>query len=213
MKKWFALVLVLIFVHSIAFADSVESIDTYGNLCSILTSENKSVYDVSPASLPYSIPYNGKEIRVTFCGYYQLNADHGYYPFLHIIFDVSQISEDEMYWFLKDDVRFSASCHPLDNLNETFVLSESEIEYDEWIGVAQVLLYGTDVSRYSFENHQIFADIEINFPKGTIVSFDSEDVAVNTISVHLTNGDAPPMDLNESPYGIIKRVKEQFLDN
>ena len=109
MRKWGALLLVLILITTCSFSaiKVSEFTDQYGNRCFLYTRPSDDAlgnsYSVHLNSLPYTFDYNDKEITLLHIGTYQTIINHEYYPFIHYKFDVSQLTDDEIYWLSKDN--------------------------------------------------------------------------------------------------------------
>lgn len=65
--------------------------------------ENEHGITKTVKSIPYSdIRYNDKNITLSSVDIYNLESEHGYYPLVVIRFDFSSLTEDDIYWLMKD---------------------------------------------------------------------------------------------------------------
>ena len=108
MKKRLALFLVIILIPTCSLADKLaEFTDQFGNHCSINDYNTYgTTYSILLNSLPYTFVYNGKDITLLRADTYQTIINHEYFPFFHLKFDVSQLTDSEIYWLSKDDMDY-----------------------------------------------------------------------------------------------------------
>lgn len=179
MKKWMILLLVLLFVPACSYASYsyVTSSDEFGNYCSLFTDENGSSYSVFPETFPYSLHYEGKEIEINKAAFYQEKFGFGYHPFFHVQIDVSQLTEEEVYWLRNDDLFCSAFCQ-LDKIFDYKYFTLLIDLYYEDLKVIDMVYFSEDVSRYPLEGYDFSASMEIQHPKGSNITFESENVTI-----------------------------------
>ena len=216
MKKWFALVLVLILIPACTLADIVRSTDQFGNDCYTYTDDDGEIsYTVTPESFPFSFDYNGKEVVILRADFYQAKIGYGYYPFYHIKLDVSQLTDDEIYWMRKVDMDILLPFYvPNLDAGSDAITYLSKIVNVLWTDIKEIdiILYGDKAQRYSLEGCTIFCTVNFKHPNGLKIPFNSGEVTIEDTDIDLNRTDASPCDFSEMDSGVYNELKEALSE-
>jgi len=211
MKKWLALLLVFVLLPLQSLAELAASYDEQGNFCSLYTSDSQTIYDVSPKTFPYSMPYADKEITIPSIAFYQAKIGHGYLPFVHIQIDASQLTEDELYWFREEDVRCFAQYAQSGGSSYLLMYTLLDLLWTDEKTIDFVLYSSTPV-RNPFEETTVMASVSVTAPGGVRLAFDSRDVSVDTIAVHWDKDAIAAEDLLTIDPGLLEWIQKKLAE-
>ena len=212
MKKWFALVLVLILIPTLAFAGEHSSYtDDNGNFFRLYTSEYGNSYKVRPSNLPYSFGYKDKEVTVVKADLYQTQIASAYHAFYHIRLDASQLTTREMSR-LCEDMKLGAYCTP-DLFSDDFIYF-SVVPNICWLDTKEIdiVFYCDDVFRYPFDGYWIAGTLEVEHSNGHEVLFESDIVTINTTEISVDVDNASPLDLSSMDSWTYYQLKQKLAE-
>lgn len=111
--------------------------------------------DCKLKKLPYKMDFDGKSIIYSSVDIYQMESEHGYYPFVVMCIDLTSLTDDEIYWSKEEDsieseVFFQS---PSNDINFTTMNYVSSFDKDKY----RYFVFG-----YFDESKKDFSDIELN---------------------------------------------------
>lgn len=212
MRKWFAIFLVLLISPLQSLAEMAIAYDEQGNFCSYYTGDYGTICDITPTTYPYAFPYESSEISIASVGFFQAKIGHGYYPFFHIRLDVSQLSDDEIYWLRKEDISadvFYAS----GNASADYGIFSTLINI-LWTDIKQIdfVFFDDTVYREPFDDVRLLPSITIKHRNKVNISLDSKDVAIDELYLHLGEIVSTPADLLTMEPIVLNKVKEKLAE-
>ena len=106
MKRSFALILIFAIMLSAAACSSGSSVNTYRDDNGNMVVESERGANVIVEKIPYSVPYNAKDITIASVEFYenQTAESPSYNLFAVITLDLNDLTEDEGYWLATEDL-------------------------------------------------------------------------------------------------------------
>jgi len=155
------LLIICIFVFILIGCDTnsytVEKTDDGGTI--VYSSDYGTTYSYD--ELPINIEYNGNDIKCLYTEIYQEKAEHGYDIYVVASIDLSELSEDDIYWIGKDE-ELRISVLLTNKENDVEGVSMNELCMLENNNVRRIVFYLNDTYRYTFANSCLstFTDIK-----------------------------------------------------
>lgn len=137
-------------------ADS-KVFDEHGNEL-IYSSDRLCKYSL--ANPPAEMDYQDMTIKLAKLNVYQLSADHSFVPYVIVSMDLRAMSEDELYWFIKED--FEGSCYITHAANEhdkrrlSYICS---VDQGGYRNIVYALV--TEQNRYEFSDFTLNVEFQI----------------------------------------------------
>lgn len=213
MKKWLALVLVLILIPSFAFAiDFSHYIDENGNFFTLYTSEDGNSYKISPSSLPCSFGYKDKEVTVVKADLYQAQIASAYHAFYHIRLDASQLTTGEAVRLCEDKLKLSANCSP--NLFSNDFIYFSVALNTCWLDTKEIdiVFYTDGILRYPFDGYYISGTLEFEHYQGLDILFETDTVTIDATEIAIDVDKASPLDLSSMDSWTYDQLKQKLSE-
>ena len=163
MKKFFILLVtcILLLAGSQYNSKRSHSLDanTYRDSDIIYESESGKSYSID--ALPYDMVYNDITIKLLSSEYYQSKTDHGYNIYVVLNLDISDLSDDDLYWIEKDEALASRVYLDKGKNNINFD-GMSELCYLDVKGVRKIAFWNHEEYRYDFEATEATISIDID---------------------------------------------------